>query len=183
MKKKSSFYFLVPLLFLILFGAYYWNFTAGYEQKQEARAAQIKKQHDDKVAEDNRLRLKAVNDALASQAKRKAEREAKAAKEKQETEELQNLLLARDHADYQSGQLREKYDRLVREIQNEKTVVEKNEKDREVDVGNLDFLQIQATKAQSNVESLTIVLNQITAADAAYAAAASAAAAAAAKKE
>jgi len=182
MKKKSSLYLLFPIVLLVLFGAYYWNFSAGYEEKQEARAAQIRKQHEDKIAEDNRLRLKAVNDALAAQKKRKEEREAKAAKEKQEAEELQNALLARDHAQLVSSQLRDKYDRLVREIQNEKSVVEKIEKDKEVQVGDLDFLQIETAKSDSNVQSLSIVLNQVAAADAAYAAAATAAAAAAQKK-
>jgi len=182
MKKKSSLYLILPIVFLVLFGAYYWNFSAGYEEKQEARAAQIRKQHEDKIAEDNRLRLKAVNDALAAQKKRKEEREAKAAKEKQEAEDLQNAILARDHAQLESAQLREKYDRLVREMQNEKSEVAKIAQDKEVQVGDLDFLQIETTKSQSNVQSLSIVLSQIATADAAYAAAASAAAAAAQKK-
>jgi len=171
MKKKNSLYLLVPIVLLVLFGAYYWNFSASYEQKQEERAAQIRKQRADKIDEDNRLRLKAVNDALAAQKKRKEEREAKAAKEKQEAQDLQNAILARDHAQLQSSQLRDKYDRLTRDIRTEKSEIEKIEKDKEVQVGDLDFLQIQKSKSESNVESLSTVLTQIAAADAAYAAA------------
>ena len=65
--KKAQAYILVPLIGMIVFGGIYWNFNAGDEQRQAAKAAEFKKMRNDKLLEDARLREKAVKDAIASQ--------------------------------------------------------------------------------------------------------------------
>jgi hypothetical protein len=181
MKKKTSVYIFFPILLLVLFSAYYWNFSSGYEQKQAAKAAEVKRVHDEKVVEDNRLRLKAINDALAVQDRRKAERKAKAERLKKEQEEMANAVVARDHANSEATRFREKYERLVKDVQTEKDEIERITHDKGELQTQLDFLKILTAKAEGNVQSLATVLNQIAAADTAYASAAKAAAAAAAK--
>ncbi len=175
MKKKKSVYFFLPIVLLVLFAAYYWNFRAGYEAKQEARAAQIKRVHDEKVAKDNDLRRKAVEDAVAAEKKRAAERQAKAEKDRQDREDLDNARDARDIAISQVNKLRDKYNNLVKLVKDTGDDIAKVDADKTIQIGTLDFLQIDTAKAESNVQSLTDVLNQISAADAAYEAAAAAA--------
>jgi hypothetical protein len=182
MKKKSSIYVFFPALLLVLFAGYYWSFSSGYEQKQEAKAAAVRKAKQDKLTEDNRLRLQAVNDAIASQKRRAAEREAKAARLQKEKEELQAAIDARDHARVEANKFRDKYEHLTKDVQAEKEAIAKIKEDKENLTAELDFLQVLTAKTTSNVDTLSTVLNKIAAADAAYEAAAKAAAAAAAKK-
>jgi hypothetical protein len=181
MKKKTSVYIFFPVLLLVLFSAYYWNFSSSYDQKVAAKAAEVKRVHDEKVAEDNRLRLKAINDALVVQEHRKEERKAKAERIKKEKEDMANAVVARDHARSEANRFREKYDRLVKDVQTEKDEIERITHDKGELQTQLDFLKILTAKAEGNVQSLATVLNQVAASDAAYAAAAKAAAAAAAK--
>ena len=180
MKKKISVYLFVPVIALVLFFAYYWNFSSHYEQNLDDRAAVHKRQIDASLAAQNELRLKAVNDAIAAQAKRKATRDAKDAKDRQDVDDRNNALQARDKAHADALGLRDKVATLASQVKAEKDELARIEQDKKSKVAELDFLEIDLKKTVANQEHLADVLKQISAADAAAAAAARAAAAAAA---
>jgi len=180
MKKKTSLYIFVPLIALVLFFAYYWNFNSGYEQELADHAAAQKSKVEAGLKLQNDLRLKAVNDAIADQAKRKAAREAKEARDRQEKDDHDQAVQARDKAHAEAISLSDKVDRLSGEVKAEKDDLARVEQDKKSLVAQLDFLEIDVKKANANQEALANVLKEISAADAAAAAAARAAAAAAA---
>jgi flagellar motility protein MotE (MotC chaperone) len=114
--KKAQAYLLVPLVGMIAFGAVYWNFNAGDELRQAAKAAEIKKMRNDKLIEDARLREKAVKDAIASQEKRKAEKEIKDARDRKDREDRENSVQARNKAFRDSEKLQKQVERLKKEV-------------------------------------------------------------------
>jgi len=179
--KKNLIYFLMPLIGLIAFGAVYWNFSAGYEQKEAAKKALIRKAKEDKLADEARNREKAIKDALAAQERRKVEKAAKEAKEKKDQEERQTAYEARNKANRDQLKLKDQAERLQKDIETEKQAIAKIEDDKKRAVDEENFLKIYVKQAEANTRSLAEVLDKIAAADAARAAADAAAAAAKAK--
>jgi len=184
MKKKTYVYILVPLLALAGFIAIYWNFEAGYEKKQEAVAAAVKKAREDRVMEENRMRLKVVQTAIEDQERRKREKEERDAKTKQQNEELEAARQVRNKAEAEVPKLRDRVNTLTTDIGLVKEQTAKIEADKKSLESEVAFLHSYVKLAQDNTKKLTAVLDKIAAADAAAAAAAAAAAraAAAAKK-
>jgi chromosome segregation ATPase len=182
MKKKSYLYIFVPIIALVAFSAYYWSFIGSYEAKQEAEAARKKKIHDDEIIAQNAQRLKVVQEAIANQEKQKKEREAKAAKVRQETEAMETAQQARKKAQDDAQKLKEQVDVVKKDIALVKEEIGKTEGNIRSISNELDFVKSYDSKATMSVKSLTDVLEKIDAADRAAAAAAKAAAAAAAKK-
>jgi len=181
MKKKNYIYMLVPVVALVLFGAYYWQFSKGLaarEAQHQAAEDQKKKEKLEKQALDNK---KAMDEAVAAQAKRKAEREAKDAKDKKDKDDRAAAVEARDAADRAQRKLNEQVGRLEKEVQTEKEAIAKLEGDKKKYTDEAAFLKTYVKQAEDNARSLSQVLDKIAAADAARAAA-DAAAAAEAKK-
>jgi hypothetical protein len=179
--KKNYIYFLLPLVGLLIFGAVYWNFSKGLAEREAKRVAAEKKKKEDKLRQQARDNEKAIQDALVAQAKRKAEREAKDAKDKADKEARALAVEARDKADRDARKLAAQVERLEKDIETEKAAITKLEGDKKRSYDEQAFLRDYVKKAEENVRSLTQVMDKIAAADAARAAA-EAAAAAAAKK-
>ena len=74
MKKKSFLYFLIPIVALGCFIPIYWNYASHYEEQEAKRQAQIRQGKLNDLAEQDRLRLKAVQEANDAQEKRKKEK-------------------------------------------------------------------------------------------------------------
>ena len=85
-KKKSYVYFLVPLIGVIVFGAIYWNFSAGYEAEIARKEKIVREAKDEKLRQEAKNREKAIKEALESQERRKVEKAAKEAKQKADDE-------------------------------------------------------------------------------------------------
>lgn len=179
--KKNYVYFLAPLAGLILFGAVYWNFSKGLAERESRRLAAEKQKKEDKLRKQAHDNEEAVNNALAAQAKRHAERDAKDAKDKADKEARALAVEARDKADRDARKLTAQVERLEKEVQTEKDAIVKLESDKKKLTDEEAFLHVYVKQAEDNVKNLMQVLDKITAADAARAAA-DAAAAAAAKK-
>lgn len=180
--KKSYIYFLIPFVGLIVFGAAYWNFSQSYDKKLEEadRAARAKK-----VAEQEAIakeRLQAAQIAIADQAKRTAERKAKAAKDAKDRDDRELLIQAKNKALIEQDKLETQVRRITKDIDETKRAIAKNEEEKKSARDEENFLRDYVQKAESNQKSLTDVLDKIAAADDAAAKAAAAAAAAAAKK-
>lgn len=174
--KKSYIYFLVPLIGLIAFGAVYWNFSAGYEAKEEAKRAAIRQARDEKLAAEAKDRERAIKEALASQERRKAERAEKEEKERKDQEARQLALQERDKANRDQQKLEQQRDRLLKDIKTEKELIAEIEAEHKRSIEEQQFLKEYVSQAQANTKSLTEVLDKITAAEAARAAAEAAAA-------
>jgi colicin import membrane protein len=174
--KKSYVYFIVPLVALVVFGGFYYNFKSNYEAKLEQAALKIKQEKQAKLDLDNAQKKKAYDEAVAASERRKAE---KAAKEKQDAEERdarEQALEDLDKARRDSASLDQKVDRLTKEVESTKKEIAGLELQKKDAVEEQAFLAVYVKQAEANVQSLQTVLDKIKAADDAAAAAAKAAA-------
>lgn len=177
--KKTYVYFLVPLLGLIVFGAIYWNFNAGYEAKELAKKQAIERAKHEKLEKEARDREAAIKEALAAQEKRKQEKAAKEAKEKADREARQAALEARDKANRDQARLETQMHRLEGDVKTEQEAIAKLQTQKEDATKEYNFLKGYVKQAQDNTKQLYKVVEKIAAADAAKAAADAAAAKAA----
>jgi hypothetical protein len=178
MKKKSLLYFLIPVVAVLFFIPIYWNYLSHYDEREADRQATILEGKKEEIAEQDRMRQKAVQDALDAQEKRKKEKAEREALEAKRTEEREDALQARLKAASESRRLEEKVDSLKNDVKVEEDEIAKIQADESALRVEQGFLEQTTQKAQQNVQSLTQVLEKIAAADEA----AEAARAAAAKK-
>ena len=180
--KKSLVYILAPIVCLIIFGAIYWNFRSGYEQKEADKAAKIRAERDAKLMAQAKANEQAIKEANAGVARRKAERDAKEAKDKRDHDLRQAAVDARDKAAADRTKFNGQVTRLEGDVKSEKDAIAKLEEEKKKLTDEQAFLRVYVKQADDNVKTLKSVLDKIAAADAARAAAEAAAAAAAAKK-
>ncbi len=181
--KKSFVYVLAPIVALIIFGAIYWNFSSGYEAKEEAKALKVKQEKEAKLLAQAKANEQAIKDANAGVLRRKAEREAKEAKDKKDHEARLVATDARDKAFADKEKFAKLVTRLENDIKNEQSAITKLGEEKKMAVEEQAFLRTYVQKAEENVKNLRQVLEKISAADAARAAADAAAARAAKNKE
>ena len=181
--KKNYVYFLPPIVALIVFGAVYWNFLAGYEKEQDRRALAIKTAKQEKLQQEERDKKMAYDEAITAQAKRKKDKEEKDAKEQADRDERQ---LAEDNlkqALRDEAKLADKIRALNKEIEAAKKEVAEVEENKKKAVDEEAFQRTYIKQAEANQKNLLAVLEKIQKADDDAAAAAKAAAAAAAAKK
>jgi len=179
--KKSKIYLIAPLVVLLAFGAYYWNFKSDYDAKQAAIAAQIKEQKIEKLKQEAIQREAAIHDAIEAQKQRKKERQEREALEQKQKDDKENAKLNADKAVQEEQKLERQVERLTTEVKGEKEETQKIEAENKKAVAEEAFLKEYVKMAQDNQASLAEVLTKIAAADAAAAKAAAVAAAAAKK--
>ncbi len=167
--KKTYVYFLVPIVGLIVFSAIYWNFSTGYEAALARKAQIVREEKVQKLREEERNRKKAIDDAIAAQQRRKAEKAAKDAKDRADADYRQSLYDARNKANRDQAKVSQQVERLQRDVKAEKDAIAKLEDSRKNAVEEQKFLKIYVQQAEANTRSLTEVLDKITAADAARA--------------
>jgi hypothetical protein len=180
MKKKSLLYFLIPVAALLCFIPIYWNYSSHYEEAEAQRDAIVRQGKLNELAAQDRLRQKAVQDALDAQARRKkekAERDALEAKHQEEREDAHQALYK---AQSESRRIAEKVDRLKNDVKVAEDEVAKIQADETGLRTQQGYLEQYVQQAQAHVKSLSQVLEKIAASD--QAAEAARAAAAAAKK-
>lgn len=181
--KKAYLYFLFPLLGLIIFAVFYWQFSAGYEKRLEEKAAAVRKVKEDKLQQDNLDRQKAVLEAQKAQDERKAAKAAKEARELQEKEERALATQALRKAEIDADKLAAQVTRLGKEIEETKAQIAKIEDEKRRAVTEENFLKEYVKKTVGNQASLLAVVEKIDAADKAIEAAAKVAEAAAKAKK
>jgi chromosome segregation ATPase len=180
--KKTHLYFLVPLVGLLIFGAIYWNFDAGYEQSLADKAAAEKAARLERLHEEDLMRVKAVDQANALAAKRTQERKDKEARQARERQEISDAQDAARKAGDEKRLERDKVESLKKDVVSIKADIERIEIEKADLQARLTGFPDVIAQAQENTQSLKAVLDKIAAADAAIEAAAKAAALAAAKK-
>lgn len=180
--KKSVLYFLAPLVGLILFGAVYWNFSANFEAKEAAKATKVRQEREAKLLAQAKSNEQAIKEANAGVALRKAQRDAKEAKDKADHDARQAAVDARDKAYADRKKFADQVTRLENDLKSEKEAIARLDDEKKRQTEEQAFLRVYVKQAEDNVKSLKTVLDKIAAADAARAAAEAAAAAAAKQK-
>jgi hypothetical protein len=179
--KKSKIYFIVPIIALIIFSAYYWNFSSQYEAKQAAIAATVKEQKLEKLRLEAETRERAIHDALEAQKQRKAERVARDEAERKQKDDKENARLENEKSEQEAQKLERQAEKLTKDVSAAKDEIAKIQTDEKKSSVELEFLKKYIAEAVANQAKLADVLTKIQAADAAEAKAAALAAAAAKK--
>jgi len=176
-KKNARFYFLIPIVALAAFIPFEWHFSANYEQIQEQRAAQTRQDKIAKIAEQDRQRQKAIEEAVATQAKRAKEKKEREARLQKEKDDREAAMQARNKAINETSRLKDQLDHIQKDVATVKEDIAKIQADERKQRQESVFAQKYVLQAEANVKKLSQVLDQIAAADAAAEAASAAAAA------
>jgi hypothetical protein len=174
---KTKVYFLVPIIAIAVFYAYYWNFSKDYDAKQAKVVAAEKQRRLDKLQAEALAREAAIKDAIEAQKQRKQERIDREARERKMKDDHENAILARDKADQESQRLERQADKLTKDVKEAKDELAKLEAAKKESIDEVAFLQTFVTKATDNSARLDDVVRKIEIADAAAAKAAALAAA------
>ena len=165
-------YVIWPLVGLLVFGAFYWNFMKGFEERQRTEEVRQAEERKARIEKELASRKKAIEDAVAAAEKRKVEREAKEKKLAEEKAARDALIDRRTRAfDDVYKRLRPQLDRLKNDAEGIKTEITQLDLERKQYVDEEAFLRTYVTKAQSNVKIYTDLLDKLTAAEKARAAA------------
>lgn len=165
----NKIYILVPLIGMLLFGGYYWNFEKGYVEKLNKKKADDQAVVDAKKAADLKNREKAFQMAIEASAKRKLEREEKARIDEAKKEARLQADERRDKAAADRKLLREQVERLKKEVAAVQAEVAKFEEDKKQRFNELNFLKEFVQKAEANQKYYYDLVDKIAAADAAKA--------------
>lgn len=174
---KKKIYFVVPIIAIAVFFAYYWNFSKQYEAKQAVIQAAEKQRRLDKLTAEALAREAAIKDAIEAQKQRKQERIEREALERKQKDDKENARLAAEKADQDSQRLQRQVERLTKDVKDAKEEIAKLETEKQNSIAEEAFLQTYVAKADQNVARLDDVVRKIEVADAAAAKAAALAAA------
>lgn len=174
-------YYIGPIAALALFAAYTWQFDKGYQEREAAKAAEVKMARDAKMKLEADARKKAVDDAVAAQKKIKKDRADKEAEEVKRREGRLAAVEAREKNFREQEKLSKQATRLKNDIKAEQDAIAKLDTSIKAATTEKEYQNQFVTKAKQNVAALEQVLTKIDAAETARASAAAAAAQAAAK--
>jgi len=168
----NKIYYIGPIAALLVFAAYTWHFDQEFDQKEAAKAAAVRTAREAKLKSEAEARKKAMDDAVASQARMKKERLDKEAEEQRKKEARQAAIDARDRSYREQEKLARQVDRIKKDIRVEEEAIAKLDGSIKYEQGEKAFETEFITKAQQNVAALVDILSKIDAAEAARAAAA-----------
>lgn len=184
MKKKYK-YVIPPLVGLVIFAGIYLNYSADYEAKlAAAKKAQIEARNE-RIRQENLQKKAAVEAAIAAQEKRKKEKQEREERDAREKEQREIAMQARVKAREDARRAQDQVNRLKREIADTRKEIARVEEEKKRLMDEHAFQRDFVKQVEANTQSLSTVLQRISAADKAIddaAKAAAAAAAAAAKK-
>jgi hypothetical protein len=173
--KKSKIYLIAPLIVLVVFGAYYWNFKSDYDAQLATIAAAAKAKNIEKLKLEAVQREAAIHDALEAQKQRKKERQERDAKELKQKDDRENAKLIAEKADQEQQKLLRQVEKLTKDVESAKDEVKKIEVENKKAVDEEAFLKQYVKMAQDSQASVGAVLMKIEAADVALVKAAAAA--------
>ncbi len=170
-------YLIGPLVGILVFGAFYWNFDKGYQKRQEQQRIQQIEQEKARILKQAEARKKAIEEAIAAQVKRAAERKAEQEKKDKEAAAFQALLDKRQETfDLVNRSLRPQLAGLKSDADDLKQQIKQLQVQDKQYVDEAAFLETYVKKAKDNVNVYTALLEKLAAAEKARAAAAAAAA-------
>lgn len=179
MKKKTTLlYFLIPIVAVIIFIPIFWRFNANYEANEAKRAEAIHEAKVAAIAQQDKLRQQAIDESLVTSARRQKEKKDREDRLQKERDDREAALQARNKATNDAASLKDRIERLQKDIDVAKADIAKLEADEGKQRQEEDAAKQYVVLAEANVKNLSQVLDRIAAADAAAEAAAKAAAAA-----
>lgn len=167
--KKTKFYFIVPIIAVIVFSLYYWSFASQYDAKQAQIVAAQRQARLDKLTEEAKQREAAIHDAVEAQKVRKADRLARDAKERQQRDDRENARLEQEKADQEAQKLERQAEKLEKDVAAANEDIAKIKIDQKRDADEVTFLKQYTEAAKANQAKLAEVVAKIMAADAARA--------------
>jgi colicin import membrane protein len=173
----NKIYVLVPLLGILIFGGFYYQFDKGFEERAAKAKALVAADIKAKQERDRQAREAAIKAAVVAAETRKAER---AEKDRIEEAKKKARLDAEDHRQHvfdERNRLRDQVKRLKSEVDGVKAEVAKLEAEKKHAADELVFQREFVAKAEANQKYYYDLLDKIAAADAAAAKAAADAAA------
>ncbi len=166
-------YVIWPLVGLLVFGAFYWNFTRTYSEKQRTEEVARQKAKRDRMLKEAEDRKNAILAAIAAQNRRIADRTVKEKKEEEERLARAALVDRRNRAfDDVNKRLRPQLERLKNDAGDIKDQIAKLELEKKQYSDEEAFLRAYVRKAETNVQSYVNLLEQLAAAEKARAEAA-----------
>ena len=169
-------YLIIPLVGLLIFGGFYYNFTSQYEAKAKEALAKVEQDKKDRAARDVLNREAAIKAAIETQAKRKIEREKKEAAEEAKRVARQEAEDQRLRIFDERNKLRDQVARLKKDLEEVKVATTKVTEEKKRHIDEEAFLKVYVVQAEANVKYYYNLLDKIDVAEKARAEAAAAAA-------
>lgn len=165
-------YIIWPLVGLLVFGAFYWNFNQGYVEREKQKAVQVDKDRQERITQDLERRRKAILDATKAQEERKAVRLAKEKKDQEASDARSKLVERQQHAaDEVNRHLRPQLDRQKSDAEVVKGEIAQLELQKKQFLDDEAFIRKYTHQAEANVKIYYDLLDKIKAAEDAHAAA------------
>jgi hypothetical protein len=174
----NKFYIILPLVGLLIFGGFYYQFDKRFKADLEVKQAAAQAALKEKQRLDNEARQLAYQAAIEAQAQRRKEREERERIETEKKEHRLKLEDARQKAFDDRRRLREQAERLKQDVAGIQDQVNKVEAVKKTHKDELAFLQDYVKSAKANANSYYELLEKISNAEKAVAQAAADAAAA-----
>ncbi len=159
-------YVIWPVLGLLVFSAFYWNFARGTAERQHQVELRLQEERKARIIKEAESRKKAIEDAIAAQAKRAAERAAKEKKTEEENAARQALTDKRNQVfEDVNKRLKPQLDRLKSDADEIKAGIAQLEMQKKQYLDEEAFLRTYVLQAQNNVKTYYAILDKITAAE------------------
>jgi len=154
-------YFILPVIGVLVFGAFFWRFNADFESRELAKKEAQRQEHDAKIRADLEAKRKAIEDAIALQEKRKVEKAEQAKRAEEEKQVQLDLKDAADRARDERDRVLRQVDRLKTEISVEESALKKLASDKASLIAEDEFLLKYVKLAEDNQKSLEEILAKI----------------------
>jgi Flp pilus assembly protein TadB len=159
-------YVLWPVIGMLVFTGFYWNFTRGAAERQHQVELRQQEERKARILKEAESRKRAIEDAIAAQAKRAAERAAKEKKTEEENAARQALLDKRNQVfEDVNKRLHPQLDRLKSDADEINASIAQLEMQKKQYLDEEAFLRTYVTQAQANVKTYYAILDRITAAE------------------
>jgi hypothetical protein len=163
--KKKYIYMLVPLCGVIVFCLFYVPFARSYDQKLAQKQKQEFKEQQDKANAEAEARRQASIEANQNADRRRAEREAKAARDKAEQEALAAADAARVKAHNDKQKYEQEVTELTKEIKLEQAALAELRTTKEDAVKEQAFLKSYVQQAEANRQEILGLLDKLATAE------------------
>ncbi|AHF90627.1 hypothetical protein OPIT5_10855 [Opitutaceae bacterium TAV5] len=154
-------YFLAPIIAVLAFGGFYWNFRSGYQEREMAKQAAIRAEKEESLKAEAEARRKAIEEAVALQEQRKKERAEKEAQEQAAKEARQRALDERDKAYSDMQQSGRRLDQLKKDVAAVQADIASVKTVHEAALAEEAFLKTYVEKVRANQRALEGVISKI----------------------
>ena len=154
-------YYIGPLVSFAVFAAYAMNFNKSYDAHEAQRAVEAKIVREAKLKVEAEARKKAIDDAMAAQARLKKERLDREADEMRKKEARIASIESRDRSFREQEKISRQIDRLKKEIKIEEDAIAKLDGSIKYNKAEKVFIAEFTEKARQNIAYLTDLLTKI----------------------